>query len=299
VPFLFVGAWNSQNETDRHGLSLLAGFRSYQELEKDCQYLAQLNDAPIWSIGHYRGVISKIDLLYAIAGAVTRDDLERYFSIAQMVLGEDDPALDLAEDQRWAASIHGKTREFSSAFRDGISETLVLLAVHGGNLFKNRLGVDTEIEAAYVVRNLLPTPLSTRILEANNRDLPTYAEAAPDEFLSILERDLKTETPAVLGLLRPAGHGIFASPSRTGLLWALEGLSWNPKTLPRAAFILARLAEVEISDNWINKPTHSLEAIFRAWMPQTAAGVTTSHQRRRVKLAAVLALGQHQAASVT
>ena len=272
VPFLFVGAWNSQNETDRQGLSLLAGVRSYHELEKDCQYLAQLNDAPIWSIGHYRGVISKIDLLYAIAGAVTRDDLERYFSMAQMVLGEDDPALDLAEDQRWAASIHGKTREFSSAFRDGISETLVLLAVHGGNLFKNRLGVDTEIEAAHVVRNLLATPLSTRILEANNRDLPTYAEAAPDEFLSILERDLKTETPAVLGLLRPAGHGIFESPSRTGLLWALEGLSWNPQTLPRAAFILARLAEIEISDNWINKPTHSLEAIFRAWMPQTAAG---------------------------
>jgi addiction module HigA family antidote len=272
VPFMFVGAWDSQNETDRQGLSLLAGVRSYQELEKDCQYLAQLNDAPIWSIGHYRGVISKIDLLYAIAGAVTRDDLERYFSMAKMVLGEDDPALDLADDQRWAASIHGKTREFSSAFRDGISETLVLLAVHGGNLFKNRLGVDTESEAAYVVRNLLPTPLNVRILEANNHDLPTYAEAAPDEFLSILERDLKTDRPAVLGLLRPAGHGIFGSPSRTGLLWALEGLSWNPETLPRAAFLLARLAEVEIADNWINKPTHSLGAIFRAWMPQTAAG---------------------------
>ncbi len=42
-------------------------------------------------------------------------------------------------------------------------------------------------------------------------------------------------------------------------------------TLPRAAFILARLAQVEINDNWVNKPTHSLESIFRAWMPQTAA----------------------------
>ena len=34
---------------------------------------------------------------------------------------------------------------------------------------------------------------------------------------------------------------------------------------------LPRLAQVEISDNWVNKPTNSLESIFRAWMPQTAA----------------------------
>jgi hypothetical protein len=194
-----------------------------------------------------------------------------------MVLGEDDPALDLAEDQRWAASIHGKTREFSGAFREGISETLVLLALHGGFLFKGRLGVDTQIEAVCVVRDLLPTPLTTRVLEANDRDLPTYAEAAPDEFLSILERDLKSKDPAVLGLLRPADTSIFGrSPSRTGLLWALEGLSWNPATLPRAAYILARLAQVEISDNWFNKPTNSLESVFRAWIPQTAA----NHQQR-------------------
>jgi addiction module HigA family antidote len=276
VPFLFVGAWDSHNETDKLGLSLLAGDRSYDDLEKVCQDHTQLNDAPIWSIGSHRGVISKIDLLYAIAGAVTADDLNRYFSMARVVLGEDDPALDLPEDQRWAAAIHGKTREFSSAFREGISETLVLLAVHGGHLFKSRLDVDTEIEAVRVVSDLLHAPLTTRILEANDRDLPTYAEAAPDEFLSILERDLRSKDPAVLGLLRPATAGAFGHPSRTGLLWALEGLSWNPVTLPRAAVILARLAQVEINDNWVNKPTHSLESIFRARMPQTAA----SHQQR-------------------
>jgi addiction module HigA family antidote len=274
VPFLFVGAWHSTNGADRLGLELLAGDRPYVELEKDVQSLAQLNDAPVWSIGAYRGVISKIDLLYAIAGILTPEDLRCYFSIARMVLGEDDPALDLDQDKRWAASIHGKTREFSGAFREGISETLVLLSVHGTHLFKQRLGINTEVEAVLVVRDLLPTPLTTRILEANDRDLPTYAEAAPDEFLSILERDLKTDVPAVLGLLRPADSGILGShPSRTGLLWALEGLAWSPEMLPRVAFILARLAQVEINDNWRNKPTHSLESIFCSWMPQTAASL--------------------------
>lgn len=272
LPFMLVGAWNSVNEADKAGLSLLSRDRDYEDLEKDCQRLVQLNDAPVWSIGIYRGVVSKIDLLYAVAGYITRDDLVRYFDVARMVLGEDDPSLDLADDQRWTASIHGKTREFSSVFRQGIGETLVLLAVHGVALFKRRLGIDTEEQAALVVRDLLKAPLTTRALEANDRDLPLYAEAAPTEFLSIIERDLQTDEPAVFGLLRPAGTGIFANPSRTGLLWALEGLAWNPDTLPRTVMVLARLTQIEINDNWTNKPGHSLGAVFRDWMPQTAAG---------------------------
>ncbi len=274
IPFLLVGAWDATNQADRAGLVMLSGSRTFDELEKEIQSLCQLNDSPVWSIGTFRGVVSKIDLLYAIAGVVTAGDLERYFTLARRVLGEDDPSLDLEEDQRWAASIHGKTREFSNAFRRGISETLVLFAVHGQQLFDSRLGVQTNTEVIRTVRELLPAPLTTRDLEANDKDLPTYAEAAPDEFLTIIERDLNTESPAVFGLLRPVSSGVFgSSPSRTGLLWALEGLAWAPNTLPRVAFILARLAQIEINDNWVNKPAYSLESIFRSWMPQTAASL--------------------------
>lgn len=274
IPFLFVGAWDTSNQSDQIGLNLLSGGRSFDDIEKELQSLCHLNDSPVWSIGSFRGVVSKIDLLYAIAGVITAADLDRYFTVARMVLGEDDPSLDLDEDQRWAASIHGKIREFSNAFRQGISETLVLLAVHGQKLFDIRLGVQSNTEVIRTIRELLPTPLTTRTLEANDRDLATYAEAAPDEFLSIIERDLNSENPAVFGLLRPVNSGVFgSSPSRTGLLWALEGLAWAPNTLPRATFILARLAQIEINDNWVNKPAHSLESIFRSWMPQTAANL--------------------------
>ncbi|WP_288448274.1 hypothetical protein [uncultured Pseudomonas sp.] len=274
IPFLLVGAWDTTNQADKTGLALLSDSRTFDDLEKEIQSICQLNDAPVWSIGTFRGVVSKIDLLYAIAGVVTVKDIERYFTLARTVLGEDDPSLDLEEDQRWAASIHGKTREFSNAFRQGISETLVLFAVHGQQLFDNRLGVQTNSEVVRTIRELLPTPLATRDLESNDRDLPTYAEAAPDEFLSIIERDLNGEIPAVFGLLRPVSSGMFGrSPSRTGLLWALEGLAWAPSTLPRVTFILARLAQIEINDNWLNKPAHSLESIFRSWMPQTAASL--------------------------
>lgn len=271
IAFMFVGTWHEHNEVDKVGLTLLATEQNYEKLEKDCQLLVKLNDSPMWSIGAYRGVVSKIDLLYAIAGHITRDDLKRYFDLARMVLGEDDPSLDLDENQRWAAPIYGKTREFSSAFRQGICETLVLLAVHGVSLFKLRLGIDTEEEATQVVRDLLCDPLNTRKLQSNDCDLPLYAEAAPSEFLSIIERDIKSNNSAVFDLLRQTKSGIFSSPSRTGLLWALEGLAWNLETLTRTVMILARLAQIEINDNWANTPVRSLVAIFRSWMPQTIA----------------------------
>lgn len=284
VPFLLVGAWNSGNFSDREALMLLSGAENYSELEETVQALCQLDDAPLWSVGMYRGVVSKLDLLHLIAGAATKEALDRYFDLAGIVLGEDNPALDLSEEQQWAAVLYGKTREFSASFREGVSETLVLLSVFGRALFRERLGVDPEECARSVVRELLSPPLTTRVLEANDRDLPVYAEAAPNEFLKILEADLRTEEPAVLGLLRPAHAGLLSHPRRTGLLWALEGLAWNTETLPRAAMILARLAQVEIDDNWVNKPFHSLESVFTAWMPQTGASC-----RERISLMKKLA----------
>ena len=256
VPLVLIGAWDTQNKADRTILSHLAEV-PFEVLEKRILDLLRLNDSPVWSIGGYRGVISKMDSLFAIAGTVSRADLDRFLDVARTVLGEDDPALDLPEEERWAAAMHGKRRKFSVAVREGISETLVLLAVYGKNLFGMHLGFNGEIEAAKIVRDLL-VPVTTRRLEANGRDLPLYAEAAPE----------KSE---VMGLLRPIDTGLFGSCPRTGLLWALEGLAWNPTTFPRVVKILGQLSEVEINDNWANKPIESLGTILRAWMPQTAA----------------------------
>jgi addiction module HigA family antidote len=275
VPLMLVGTWNADNEADRVALSMLAD-TEYEEVERRTQELSRLNDAPLWMIGNHRGLISKIDALFAVAHAVTKDDLDRYLQLAKWILGEDDPALDLPEKDRWAAATYGKRRDFSGPLRSGISETLVLLSVHGKHLFKSRLNFDGELAAEKLVRDLL-TPLTTRTLEASDDDLPVYAEAAPNQFLRIFEDDLKREKPEVFGLLRPIDSSLFgASCIRCGLLWALEGLAWSPATFLRSVLILGRLAEIEIKDNWSNKPIGSLESIFRAWMPQTAA----NHEQR-------------------
>ena len=166
--------------------------------------------------------------------------------------------------------MYGKLRDHSAALREGICESLVLLSVHGNNLFRERLGIDVETQVSLLVRRLL-TPLTLDKLLSHDNDLPRYAEAAPDEFMRILEGDLSKSEPALLGLLRPADSGIFGGCPRSGLLWALECLAW--KNLTRVTAILARLSRTVIEDNWSNKPIASLQAIYRSWMPQTAASL--------------------------
>ena len=269
IPMTLVGAWHTESSADREAVELLSG-RPYQETEESIACLLPADDSPVWSVGHYRGVASKIDALFAIKGQITEKDLNEFFLLAEYVLSESDPALDLPEDQRWAAGLYGKVRDHSAALREGICETLVLLSVHGNNLFQSRLGINVEVRVSSLIYKLL-APLTLDKLLSHNKDLPRYAEAAPDEFLKLLEEDLREPQPIVLGLLKPVDSGPFSRPSRSGLLWALECLAW--KHLGRVSLILAHLSVTVIDDNWTNKPIASLQAIYRSWMPQTAASL--------------------------
>jgi addiction module HigA family antidote len=269
IPMMLLGTWHTQSYGDCEIISFLAA-KSCDEIEKDLTGLLKFDDTPIWSIGNFRGVSSKIDAFFAVQGSVTQKDLENFFFAAEIVLSEKDPALELPEDKRAFANLYGKSREHSRALRDGICETLVLLAVHGNDLFTKRLGIDVRAQVDMLVRRLL-TPLTPEKLLSQTDNLPLYAEAAPHEFLRIFEQDLKSTDPQVYALMTPADTGLFSGCPRTGLLWALESLAWRADQLPRVILILATLSEQKINDNWGNKPDRSLQAIFRSWMPQTAA----------------------------
>ena len=269
IPMALVGAWHAISNADCEVVSTLAG-SSYQQIEESVARLLQFNDCPVWSIGQYRGVASKIDALFAVNKQVTEGNLTKFFRLAEYVLSESDPALDLPEDQRWAAGLYRKVRNHSTALREGICETLVILSVHGNNLFQDRLDIDVEGRVSSLIHSLL-TPLTLDILLSHDKDLPHYAEAAPEVFLMMLEADLQKRQPVVLGLLKPHESGSLGSPTRTGLLWALECLAW--KHLGRVSLILAQLSRTVIDDNLVNKPSSSLRAVYRSWMPQTAASL--------------------------
>ena len=271
IPLIFVGAWDSSAEADKEVLSCLTN-RPYEDAERTIAQLQTMDEPPIWSIGHLRGVVSKVDALYAAHRALTKEDLENFLFAAELVLSERDPALELPDDKRWAANLYGKSRDHSPALRQGLCDSLVLLAVHGNALVGERLGIDLEARVSGVVRRLLtPSAASTWLSQKN--DLPQYAEAAPETFLSIIEEDLSGQNPQIAALFAPADTGVFGDCPRAGMLWALELLAWKPERLVRVKTILAKLCAWQIDDNWANKPMGTLKSIFRFWMPQTAASL--------------------------
>ncbi len=270
LPAALVGAWSKASPSDREVVRGLARLENEDDVESGTMELLALEDSPLWSTREYRGVVSRIDALFGIAKFVTEADLDTFFSIAERVLSETDPALGLPEGKRWAAALQDKVRDHSAALRAGIRETLVLLSVHGDTLFRSRLGGDFEARVSSLISRLL-TPLTTDALLSHLDDLPDYAEAAPNAFLKLIESDLKTPDPAVFGLLTPVDSSLFGRCLRTGLLWALEGLAWT--NLGRVSLVLARLSTIPIDDNWANKPIASLGAIYRSWLPRTAASL--------------------------
>ena len=272
LPMALVGAWHKGSPADCEVLAALAGRDDYDRVEKDIVNLFQHDDSPVWYIDQYRGVVSKIDALFAVSPWMTAADVTDFVDFAEYVLSESDPALELPPDDRRWAGLYGKLRKHSDALRTGICETLVMLSVHGNALFRHRLGGDAAADVAALVKRLL-TPFTSDKLRSHDRDLPGYAEAAPGRFLELLETDLRSANPALLALLRSTSPVWFDSPARTGVLWALERLAWNPQHFPRVVTILARLSETEVDDDWENRPINSLLELFRSCSPQTAASL--------------------------
>ena len=273
VAMALVGVWDTTSCADRRVLEKLSG-RPYAEVEATVSRALKADDRPMWASGNHRGVVSRIDLLFTVANAMTAGRVQLFFDVAADVLGEEDPALALPEDERWMASVHGKVRRHSEALRVAVGETLVLLATYSKDLLPHHPEIDLGSRVAAAVRDLL-TPMSPDLALSQERDLPRYAEAAPEVYLAAVEEDLARPEPAVTRLLQPTGRTPFLRFPRTGLLSGLECLAWSRQYLARVVYVLAELSKATIHDKFVNTPFNSLLSVFRFWMPQTSAPLET------------------------
>jgi plasmid maintenance system antidote protein VapI len=272
IPIALAGSWDENREADREIIKLLFGVDKQEIVEGRIAELRQKDSTLIWGIENKVGVKSKKESLFLVKDLMTKSDLKNFFKVAHTVLGEEDPALELPEHQRWMAAIHNKIRNHSGYLREGICETLVLLSVNGNSWFKNNLGIDVKAEVDSLITKLLK-PFKQNTWLSQRNDLPKYAEASPEAFLKIIEEDLDSESPEILALFKPEKNGIFGGCPRASLLWALEILAWHPQNLLRVSIILARLSQYKIEDNYSNKPLNSLKNIFKSWLPQTSANI--------------------------
>lgn len=265
-----LGMWNAQRDSDKFIVSKLAtGYPDqYVSIDSDLRAIEAIGESPIWRAVDHIGMVSKIDTLFAISKFVTETDIDNFLEVARDVLSERDPALDLCEDDRWAAHIYNKVRDHSPALRNSIGDTLVIMSVDGAALFRKNLGIKVEAKVNKLIQELL-LPLTKDSLLSQKGDFTLLAEAAPDTFLTAIENDLKSENPAVYCLLKPVESRFHGGTNCAELLWALELLAW--KNLSRVNLILGKLSQVPVARNLGNSPINSLKSIYRYWIPQTAA----------------------------
>ncbi len=264
LPALLAGTWRDE-EGDRQMIETLSK-RPYAQYIRELEPLLTVADAPLRRIENVWMLKSPLDAWFVLARYLDTEHLTRFRSATTTVLGETDPKYDLDPDQRWAAAVYGKTPRFSGWIQQGLVKSLVLLGVHGVRP-GSREGQDT---ADAITTDILKGATTWQRWSSLKGITPLLAEAAPDAFLDVVLETLATSPAIFVDLMRDEGT-TFGECRHAGLLWALEGLAWDPRFLDRAVSALAQLAAIDPGGSWSNRPLNSLRDIFLPSPPQTYA----------------------------
>ena len=274
IPALLAGGWDASREADQLALQELSG-QKFEVFDSQCTAFTGFPDAPLRHAGTSWKIASPRDAWFRLAKFISQSDLDRFATVAKSVLGASDPRFEINPDERWLAGIRGQLPKHSPWLLAGLSETLLLLA-----MFPDRVNAVSNASQYpnLIVRDLLQDANAKRWYSLSHQ-LRILAEAAPDVFLSAVEKSLAQPEKPVMKLFQEDGGFLMGGANHSDLLWALEILAWSPPYLGRASEILARLSALDLGGKWANRPKSSLRTIFLLWNPQTHA---TLAERTRV-----------------
>jgi hypothetical protein len=287
-----AGAWSQTRSGDAEVMDALTEVAG-DELEERLTVAIRQPDPLFTKIGSTWAVAAAEDSWRVARQLISDRDLDALEHAIQTVLGAVDPRLELPAEDRWLADIHGKSRIHSSDLRKGLGRSLALMGARGDELWLSA-GRSARQWAERVAWNLFERATqdgSAHLWTSMEDVVPLLAEAAPDAFLRALSQSSSGTEPLAGKLFQDADAHWNAGSPHTGFLWALEGLAWSEQYMGYAAEVLAQLAELDPGGRLSNRPSASLEAIFKPWYPQTAAPLQTRIQtldaliRRHVEVA--------------
>lgn len=263
-----IGSWNEKAQGDRETVSEFVQ-EDFQTWTLKMRQLLQIPQTSLklkngeWSIGKRR------QLWTELGPRLFDTTLDLFKHVAVKTLRETDPKFELPSDDRFAAQINGKSLTHSSSLRKGLADGLALLGCRGEVVVNCTEGKAQTI-SLLTVREILSSA-DWLIWGSLNDLLPQIAEAAPDEFLRIVEKNLGISCCPFDELFRQETGGISGQNYLTGLLWALEGLAWDERYLVQVCILLSNLAARDPGGQWGNRPFNSLVTILLPWLPQTTA----------------------------
>ena len=268
IAVLLGGAWIADNKNDCDKLARLADI-PYDEFERLLNRWAIAGDPPICRVGNVWQIVSRQDAWTLLSLFINASVLERFGEVVKEVLQEIDPRFEMPPKERWMANVYGKVSRYSGLLRHGLAEMLAILASYGDRNCKNIGTHSVQDQVSYWVRQLSMENISGQRWGSLEKELPLLAEAAPEVFIEAVEASLQGENPPIMELF--VEEGDMGGCPHAGLLWALEGISWNLECLPHVVRILAKLAQLDPGGRYSNRPANTLKEIFQGWLPQTKA----------------------------
>ncbi|WP_293742418.1 hypothetical protein [uncultured Pedobacter sp.] len=272
LPAILAGRWNEDFEGDRKMIANLAG-EDYESYVKRLQPWCFSPDAPIVKIGSTWRLTSPMDAWTHAARYLTKDDFNRLAETFLTVLTSIDEKFGLSAEDRHKAGWYRIRAIYSRWLSEGLTQSLILTSLYG-----EKLGLDMPDQAVSWVDNLIYSLLNTDKLDlwrSLDHDLSLIAEASPNAFTLCIETLLKLDPSPIVQLFDEEPGYFNAQTYYTGLLWALEGLSWMPEYLSRVTLALGLLSEKDPGGKLQNRPINSLYDIFRPWYPQTFSSLNS------------------------
>ncbi|MFP3881582.1 MAG: helix-turn-helix domain-containing protein [Actinomycetota bacterium] len=279
APIMLVGAWTLE-DADKEIVSRIAN-QAWPTVERELLHWVNTDDPPFVRSATQWHLASPEEAFLTLCDVLTTTDLERWREIAVEVLTEVDPRLSLPQEERHVAGLHGISRVHSPVLRRGLAEGIALI----GSLDDKKLSdnVTGREHANRLVREILgraSDDLSGSVWHSLEDVLPLLAEAAPGVFLDAVHEDLDRENPILETMFQDHDQAsvLFGSSPHTGLLWALEAISWSQDEFLDATRALARLADIDPGGRLANRPQSSLHNILVGWVKHNAVGVEVRAQ---------------------
>ncbi|WP_445337488.1 hypothetical protein [Clavibacter sp. CFBP 8614] len=266
-----LGGWNSERTGDKNVLEDVLGTAFDDSLLTSTTLTA---DPVFTRVGSSWRVIAPDIHVASVGSRLTTDDVDALERAIQSVLGAVDPTLQIGASERWRADTVGPGRLHSKDLRTGIATTLAAFGSLGEDVSLGsgtlrgwtELVVRATLERAH---NDLSGALWLSLVDL----LPLFAEAAPDEVMVALSRELDRNGPLKERMFNESDDLFSATSPHVFVLWALETLAWSEDYFAEVAHLIARLAALDPGGKSGNRPSRSLESIFLPWMPHTAANV--------------------------
>lgn len=274
IPALLAGMWGEGKSEDKALISLLASEPYEKYVSKLARWRVE-KDAPVFQVASLWRITSALDAWSVLARFLSKVDLENFRTVFLTALNEIDSALELEPEKRYMASVYGKEAKFSSSIKEGLCQSLILIAVYGEQFGLQATNFPQDF-ADRLVYELLNEADGKKWCSLSNV-LPLLAEASPSSFLSAVETSLRKPEPPVMEMFGVESvNNIFNSSNYyTGLLWALENLVYSTEHLLRATLILGQLSRLDPGGKLINRPINSLKEIYNPWYNQVKANFQT------------------------